>query len=198
MINRIRNIRRRWIVISVIGAMLAIGLVSGAVLAADARNDLANYSLNDGYGYSRHGKGQSDAVLLRVAEILGIERSTLESAFASARAEQADARFASYAALLVANGTLTQEQADEATGWFSERPSGSEWVTEGMAGVSASEQSTVKLTNLVAAGRLTQEQAEAIASWHADRPDSLPEISATRSRFHGDFDGGKRGFRGHR
>ncbi|MYC33780.1 MAG: hypothetical protein F4X64_11470 [Chloroflexi bacterium] len=198
MFNRIRNIRKRWIIIYATVALLAVGLVSGAVLAADARSDLANYSLNDGYSYGRHGKGQPDALLLRVAEILGIERSTLESAFVSARAEQADARFASYAALLAANGTLTQEQADEATGWFSDRPSGMEWVTEGMAGVSPSEQSTVKLTNLVAAGRLTQEQAEAVASWHADRPDSLPEIGATRSRFHGDFDGGKRGFRGHR
>lgn len=198
MLNRIRNIRKRWIIVSAIGALLAIGLVSGAVLAADARSDLVNYSVNDGYGNARHGKGQSDAALIRVAEILGIERSTLESAFASARAEQADARFASYTALLVANGTLTQEQAAEATGWFSDRPSGMEWVTEGMAGVSPLEQSTVKLTNLVAAGRLTQEQAEVVASWHADRPDSLPEISATRSRFHGDFDGGKRGFRGHR
>ena len=198
MLNRIRNIRKRWIIISVIGAMLAIGLVSGAALAADARSDLANYSLKDGYGHGRHGKGQADALLLRVAEILGIERSTLESAFASARAEQADARFASYTALLVANGTLIQEQAGEATDWFSGRPSGMEWVTEGIARTAQSEQSAMRLTRLVMAGTLTQDEAEAIASWHADRPDFLPVLAAGDS----DHRGGHRGRfgkgRGHR
>ena len=119
MLNRIRNIRKRWIVISAIGALLAIGLVSGAVLAADARDDLAGSVYHDGSRHGGGGKGNSDALLLRVAEILGIEQATLASAFLTARSEETDARFASYTGLLVAGGTLTREQADEADTWFS-------------------------------------------------------------------------------
>ncbi len=180
MLNRIRNIRKRWIVISAIGALLAIGLVSGAVLAADARDDLSDSMQYDGHRQGGRGNGHSDALLLRVADILGIEQSTLASAFLTARSEETDARFASYTGLLVAGGTLTQEQSDEAVDWFSDRPEGLDWATERLARSSPSDQSTARLTRSVSSGALTQEQAESIATWHADRPEFLPEITAGR------------------
>ena len=194
MLNRIRNIRKRWIVISAIGALLAIGLVSGAVLAADARDDLADSVLYDGYRHGPGGKGNSDALLLRVADILGIEQATLASAFLTARSEETDARFTSYTGLLVAGGTLTQEQADEADTWFSERPEGLDWASESLARSPQSDQFTARLTRLVTSGTLTQEQAESIASWHADRPDFLPEAATRRD----DRGWGKRGGVGER
>lgn len=189
MLNRIRNIRKRWIVISAIGALLAIGLVSGAVLAADARDDLADSVYYDGYRHGGGGKGHSDALLLRVAEILGIEQATLSSAILTARSEETDARFTSYTGLLVAGGTLTQEQADEADTWFSDRPDGLDWATESLARSPQSDQFTARLSRLVTSGTLTQDQAESIASWHADRPGSLPEGATRRD----DRGWGKRG-----
>ncbi len=202
MLNKFRNIRKRWIVISAVGALLAIALVSGVALAADARSDLMANTLHDGYGYGRHGKSNSDALLLRVAEIVGVEQSTLVAAFGTARSEQVDARFDSYAGLLVAGGELTQDQADEADTWFSDRPAGLDWATERMAASPPSEQSTARLTRLVSAGQLSQEEAESIASWHADRPDFLPEAAAGHRAHSGaDWDdrrGGFAGKRGHR
>ena len=193
MLNRIRNIRKRWIVISVIGALLAIGLVSGAVLAADARSDLANHSLNDGYGYGRHGKGQSDALLLRVAEILGIERSTLESAFATAIDEQAETKFNDRVAELAADETLTQEQADAATAWFANRPELSGAIAVRLAGTSDSDRVDGWLARLVEHEKLSQDEADALAAWHDDRPDALPEVKHGRLKHgkgrHHDKDG---------
>lgn len=194
MLNRIRNIRKRWIVISAIGALLAIGLVSGAVLAADARDDLRESVGYDGYRHGSGGKGHSDALLLRVADIVGIEQSTLASAFLTAQSEETDARFTSYTGLLVAGGTLTQEQADEADTWFSDRPEGLDWATERLARSPQSDQFTARLTRSVSSGALTQEQAESIATWHADRPDFLPEVTTGRK----DGDWGRLGKVDHR
>ena len=190
MLNRIRGIRKRWIVISAAAVLLAVGLISGVALAADARGDLMANTLHSEYGYARQGKGNSDALLLRVAEIIGVEQATLAAAFGTARSEQVDARFDSYTGLLVAGGTLTQAQADEADTWFSARPDGSDWLAERMAGMASTEQSTARLTRLVAAGQLTQDEAEAIAAWHAERPESLPEMRAKMSGIGHDNHGG--------
>ena len=193
MLNRIRNIRKRWIIVSAIGALLAIALVSGAVLAADARSDLANHSLNDGYGHGRHGEGQSDALLLRVAEILGIERSTLESAFATAIDEQAETKFNDRVAELAADETLTQEQADAATAWFANRPELSGAIAARLAGTSDSDRVDGWLARLVEHEKLSQDEADALAAWHDDRPDALPEVKHGRSKHgkggHHDKDG---------
>ena len=105
MFNRIRNIRKRWIIVSAAVALLAVGLVSGAAFAANARADYVANSLSHGYGdamgKSRHGQGNSTALMVRVAEILGIEPATLNSAFATAIDEQAETRFDTYVAGLV-------------------------------------------------------------------------------------------------
>lgn len=184
MLNRIRNIRKRWIIISVIGALLAIGLVSGAVLAADARSDLANHSLNNGYGHGRHGKGQSDALLLRVAEILGIERSTLESAFATAIDEQAETKFNDHVAQLVADETLTQEQAGAATSWFGARPANSGPIAMRLAGAADSGRVDSFLAEMVEKEKITQDESDSLSEWHDDRPESLPEAERKRRRHH--------------
>lgn len=200
MLNRIRNIRKRWIIISAAAVLLAVALVSGVALAADARSDLIAYTLDQNSNYGKRGGANSDALLLRVAEIVGIEQSTLAAAFGTARAEQVDARFDSYVGLLEAGGTLTQQQSNSADTWFSERPAGLDWVTESMVRVAPTDQSTARLTRLVSAGQLTQEEAESIVAWHAGRPDSLPELSSQRGDHradrwgeHGGGFGGKRG-----
>ncbi len=201
MFNRIRTIRKRWMIVFTAAALLAVGLVSGAAFAATghAQSIAADLNPGDADGLGQHDRvgdtGAGSQIMVRVAEILDIEQSTLEAAFQTARSEQADAQFSSFSALLVADGTLTQEQADEADTWFSERPEDVGKLAEAMAGGAKSDNSAARLAKMVSAGKLTQEQAEARAAWQADRPEFLPQFAVGRSD-HGvgrpDRDGGLR------
>ena len=194
MFNRIRNVRKRWFVVTAAVALLAVGLVSGVAFAAnDPAHGISN-ALHQGHGYN-HGfdragtRGESHAeVMARVAEILEVEQTALEAAFKTALHEQADARFAAYAAQLVTDETITHEQADAAITWFNGRPAD----TGKLAGFAIATADTDKmdalLSRMVDAKKLTQEQADAISAWHAERPDALPEHEG--SRF-------KKGRRGH-
>ena len=199
MINRIRTIRKRWLVLFAAVALLAVGLVSGAALAANARADYIagelRYGNGHAYGDSRHGRGNSAALMSRVAEILGIEQATLESAFATAIDEQAETKFNDRVAQLVADETLTQEQADAATSWFNSRPTNSGPIAIRLAATSDSDKVDGWLARLVEHEKLSQDEADALAAWHDDRPDSLPEVKHGRSK-HGkghyhDKDGNK-------
>ena len=193
MFNRIRTIRKRWFIVAATVALLAVGLVSGAAFAANARADYAANALSYGYGETpgkgRHDHRNSSALLARVAEILGIEQATLESAFATAIDERAETRFDARVAQLVTDETLTQEQADAATTWFEERPELSGPIAYRAALTSDSERVDSLLTRLVNKERITQEEADAISSWHDDRPDSLPELARGRHDRHGHHDG---------
>ena len=189
MFNRIRNIRKRWIIVSAAVALLAVGLVSGAAFAANARADYVANSLSHGYGdamgKSRHGHGNSTALMARVAEILGIEQATLDSAFATAIDEQAETRFDTYVAGLVTDETLAQEQADAATAWFEERPALSGPIAIRLAGASDSDKVDNFLARMVEKEKLTQDESDALKEWHDDRPDSLPEVEGRHRRHHG-------------
>ena len=98
------------------------------------------------------------------------------------------ARDPAYAAKLVSDETVTQEQADAAITWFNGRPAES----GKLAGLAVATADTDKmdslLSRMVDAEKLTQEQADAIAAWHDGRPDALPEHEGKRS---------KKGHRGH-
>ena len=196
MFNRIRNVRKRWLVVIATVALLAVGLVSGAAFAANgaAQHVAAGgfyYGDSDGYGQHEKGKGAAESrgqVMARVAEILGVEQAALEDAFKTALHEQADAKFAAYAAKLVSDETSTQEQADAAITWFAARPAQS----GKLAGLAVATDDTDKmdalLSRMVDAEKLTQEQADAISAWHGNRPDTLPEHEGKRF---------KKGRRGH-
>lgn len=194
MINKIRSVRKRWLVVTAVVALLAVGLVSGAAFAANARADYAANALSYGYGdvtgKGRHGHGNSTALMGRVAEILGIEQATLESAFVTAIDEQAETKFDTYVAGLVTDETLTQEQADAATAWFEERPGLSGSVAIRLAGTSDSDKVDNFLAKMVERERLTQDESDALNEWHDDRPESLPETERKHRRHHGgDGDG---------
>ena len=198
MINKIRSVRKRWLVVTAIVALLAVGLVSGAAFAANARADYAANSLSYGYGdamgKSRHGHGNSAALMARVAEILGIEQATLDSAFATAMDEQAETKFDTYVAGLVTDETLTQEQADAATSWFEKRPALSGPITIRLAGTSDSDKVDNFLAKMVEKEKLTQDESDALNEWHDDRPESLPETERKHRRHHGgDGDGDSNG-----
>ena len=198
MINKIRSVRKRWLVVTAVVALLAVGLVSGAAFAANARSDYAAKALGYGYGDAmgkgRHGHGNSTALMGRVAEILGIEQATLESAFVTAIDEQAETKFDTYVAGLVTDETITQEQADAATAWFEERPTLSGPIAIRLAGTSDSERVGNFLAKMVEKEKLTQDESDALNGWHDDRPDSLPEVERKHRRHHGsDGDGDSSG-----
>jgi len=189
MFNRIRNIRKRWLIVTAAVALLAVGLVSGAAFAANARADYATNALSYGYGEAmgkgRHGHGNSTALMSRVAEILGIEQATLQSAFAAAIDEQAETKFDARVAQLVTDETLTQEQADAATTWFEERPALSGPIAIRLAGTSDSDKVDNFLAKMVEQEKLTQDESDALNEWHDDRPESLPETERKHRRHHG-------------
>lgn len=194
MFNRLRNVRKRWFVVAGTTALLAIGLVSGTVFAAGAASHAVGKGLHHGYGYDddRSGKGDGSAVMARVAEILGIEQDTLESAFATALDEKANTRFEEYVQGLEEDETLTSDQATEANDWFDERPSNSGPMAIRLARTSNSDRVETFLEKLVDRERITQDEADALSDWHDDRPDSLPTVTHEHSghrKGHHDGDG---------
>ena len=196
MLNRIRNVRKRWLAVFAAVALLALGLVSGVALAANSSD--RHYAMNRaGYHYSvgHMVNGPDLDVLARVSEIVDVEQTTLASAFATAYEERADDRFTSYTQSLVEDETLTQEQADAATTWLDARPANSGPIAILLAFTANSGFVDDLLSRVVEHGRITHEEADALSGWHGNRSDAIPQED--RSRFghrkghhggHGEFD----------
>lgn len=167
MFDKILNARKRWFVILATAALLLVGLTGGAVFATD-------HTTGSGLGFDGR-------ILARVAEIVGIAPEVLQDAFDTAVSEAVDERFSNKMDQLVADGTLTQDQAEEAMDWFASRPTRSE--TGNGRGILAATLATdnervERLMNLmVDAGTITREQADALIAWHSERPDFLPGYS---------------------
>ena len=191
MFNRIRAMRKRWFILAGVSALLIVALALAIAVKADYRSDRIAAGKHSGYGlgYPSHGFGHNPGPFARIGGWFGMEQPD--------PAEQADAWFTSYTGLMAANGTLTQEQADEANAWFLGRPADTGGVATAMAGAANSQRTTTVLARLVSAERITQAQAESIAAWRTQRPDFLPDPASRQSD---DYSGRKRGGfgRGHR
>ena len=189
MFNRVRTIRKRWLVVTA-AALMAVGLTAGAVFATGLPGPgiggppWANGHDSDG----RMGKSGAVAnrIFERVAQIIDVEQETLENAFATAHHELADEQFAAKMDTLVENETLTREQADAAINWFAARPAADGHLAYMAVGTADTDQVAQILQKAVDKEMLTQEQADAITAWHDERPDSLPEHSRGRFRGRGD------------
>ena len=108
---------RKFIVAILAAALLLTGLIGGAALAAnDSGSPAANAVAAD------EGDDNRPKLLERVAEILGIDQQALEDAFAQARTDVQDATLQDYLDKLVAEGTITQGEADEYWTWWHSRP----------------------------------------------------------------------------
>ena len=203
MFNRIRGIRKRWFVVAASVALLAVGLTFGSVFASNAApggvfGEARYFEHRVGGHY-----GNNDTWLNRVAEILGVERTELDSAFATASDERANTRFEEYVQGLEDDETLTSDQATAANDWFDERPSNSGPLSLRLSATSDSDKVDDWLAKLVENEKLTQDESNALSDWHDDRPDSLPEVSRKHGRHGhkgGDGDGesdSRWGGRGH-
>jgi competence protein ComGC len=95
----------------------------------------------------------------RVATILGLDQQKLVDAVKQAQGElpkeTPDARLQE----LIANGTLTQQQADEIKVWMESRPADVPNVRP------------AELKKLLDEGKITQEQLDALKAWVKARPD---------------------------
>ena len=99
--------KKRWIYVTVMVGLLTLA-ITGGVAAANFGG----------------GGGAADHVNNRAAEILGVEPQALGDAMQQARAEVMNERLQARFDQAVADGLITQEQADEYMTWIQDRPDG--------------------------------------------------------------------------
>jgi polyhydroxyalkanoate synthesis regulator phasin len=153
------------IIIPAVAILLLVGIGAGAVYAQGPVKDGA----------------PRQALLARVAQILGIDQQKLTDAFKQAGGELRDERLAQ----LVKDGKLTQEQADQLKAWEAARPADPKanpdafkaWMDSRpdvpMPGLKAkiyNADHDKTLEQLVKNGKLTQAQADQLKAWWASRP----------------------------
>lgn len=102
------------------------------------------------------------ALIAQVAEILGIDQQELEDALRQAQMELQQENLDSRLEELVADGTLTQEQANELESWINSRPD--------VPNIPARQ-----LKQALENGTITQEQIDQLKAWFQSRPD-VPKI----------------------
>jgi hypothetical protein len=115
---------KKFIIIAVLAAtVVLVGSTAGVVLAragsgGDSQTGVTQASDN---------ASQSKTLLARVAAILGIDQQKVENAFVQARTEMRDEALDNYLNNLVAQGKITQEQADQYKTWMKSRPDMSQY-----------------------------------------------------------------------
>ena len=105
---------KKWIIIGVVAAVviLVAGIVGAAVVNAQSPTPTPTPSANN------PGKAFAD----RVATILGIDQAKVENAFAQAQKDMRNEAMSNRLKGLVAQGKITQQQADEYLKWWESRP----------------------------------------------------------------------------
>ena len=142
---------------------------------------------------SAHGPGDSETrseITDRVAAILGVDTAELGSAFDQARGEVRTEKMDARLDQAVADGTITQEEADEIRAWMDSRPE----VLDGLKGQRGSHGPQhgpgigpggaaieERLAALVEDGAITQTEADEALDWSQARPEALNEIRPDRS-----------------
>lgn len=99
--------RKRWLIGTVLAALMALGIAGGVVLAQAADGDSPMKSFAG-----------------RVAEILGIDETRVQDAMNQARQEMFSERLQEKLDKMVESGRITQEQADEYKAWIESQPDG--------------------------------------------------------------------------
>lgn len=141
-----------------------------------------------GAAFAQEGPGDSspgDSIRDRVAEILGIDRETLDSAMKTARDENRDANQEERLAVLVEQEVITQAQADEINVWQDARPEVMDEL-KGLGGgkghghgtMPPADESAVeaRLAALVEQEVITQADADEILAWHDAKPEYLDDL----------------------
>lgn len=99
--------KRRWLFVTLLVGVLALGITGGTVLAQE-----------DGTSSGSPLK----SFVSRVAAILGLDEATVQDAFKQAAKETQDEALQRKLDAMVAQGRMTQEQADQYMQWYQSRP----------------------------------------------------------------------------
>jgi hypothetical protein len=143
---------KKFIVVAALVAVVLVGS-TGVVLAQDGNK----------------GVGSRQALLARVAQILGTTQQKLEDAFKTAMTEQRDVNMDNRLKKLVTDGKITQKQADAYKAWLKARPAGVPMIGGGLMIEKG-------LDKLVQEGKITQQQLDAFKGWLKAKPDlQLPK-----------------------
>ena len=100
---------KKFIVILALAIVALVGGTAGAVLASDSDSTTTTSS-------------PWDTFTSKVASILGLDEATVQDAVDQARQEMRDEALQNRLDELVANGQLTQEEADQYLEWWQSRP----------------------------------------------------------------------------
>jgi hypothetical protein len=104
---------KKFIIISVVVAVVVLaGASIGVAFAAD----------NPPPPNAQNAQTARTQLMERVAQILGIDQSKLESAFQQAAKEQAGQKMDQYLKDMVGSGKITQQQADQYKQWMQSKP----------------------------------------------------------------------------
>jgi len=152
---------KRKITLGVITGLLGVFALAGTALAQERPADgTAHNSVND-----------------RIAEILGIDRETLDSAIETARKEYREAKLDKHLAVIVEAGTITQEQADEIDVWKDTKPEVMDSLKKlgrEYGGIRGNLEATLNI--LVEKEAITQAEANEIIVWKDAQPAYLDEL----------------------
>ena len=176
MLQKLNALPKRWLLVVAATALLSVGLTAGVIAAAGfdpAASPVASKS-GDYAGERGRMMDEDSRLLRRVAEIINVDADTLVAAFDTALNELANEEFASKMDELVADGTLTAEQAATAVAWFNARPADAGHIAFMGVMTDNTDRLTRMLNEGVSHGALTQADADAIIAWHRDRPDFIP------------------------
>ena len=118
--------RRRWIVVSVLAAVLSVGAITGTAFAQTEDSD-SDSDDGDSSSVSRFVEVLADKLDIGEEELqsaIDETREELRAEFAAAAEAAAEAKLIARLDEMVAAGKLTQEQADEYLSWYRDRPDG--------------------------------------------------------------------------
>ena len=142
---------KKYLIAAIALVVISVGIVGGASIA-NARDE---------------GSSISD----RVAELLGISPDDLESAVSQARTEARAERLASKLEAAVAEGIITQEEADAIQDWFNGKPEALSNIRHmGLRQAVHNDELESFLAGLVADEIINQSESDEISSWISARP----------------------------
>lgn len=103
------KLKRKWVFIPILAAvvLLVVGTIGVGVYANTGKSTSSD---------------NNTTFTARVAEILGIDQSKVESAFEQARQEMRDEAMNERLQKMIDDGKITQEQADQYKEWIKSKP----------------------------------------------------------------------------
>jgi len=160
-VEKVLEMFKRKIILGVITGLLGAFALSGTVFAQEKQSDSTPH----------------DSINERIAEILGIERETLDSAIKTAHKEYREAKQNKSLAGMVEAGTISQEQANEIDTWKNNKPEVIDRLKKLVrenGGVKRHPEAN--LSNLVEKEVITQAEADEILAWKDAKPSYLNKL----------------------